>query len=103
MRFVEVENRKLGTSFTSLIFFLLVSFKLEVHISIILFLYFLGVYFSSRVEKVKFVDFCGKYRLPLLQYLCSPTCWTKPFIPHSDTDTDDEDSAREKLKRVLLG
>lgn len=33
-----------------------------------------GVYFSSRVETVKFVDFCGKYRVPLLQYLCSPHC-----------------------------
>lgn len=31
-----------------------------------------GVYFDSRVKCVKFVDFCGKYRLPLEQYLCSP-------------------------------
>jgi hypothetical protein len=30
-----------------------------------------GVYFESRVEHVKFVDFCGKYRIPLMQYLCS--------------------------------
>lgn len=28
-----------------------------------------GVYFESCVELVKFVDFCGKYRVPLLQYL----------------------------------
>ena len=31
-----------------------------------------GVYFDSRIKCVKFVDFCGKYRLPLEQYLCSP-------------------------------
>lgn len=31
----------------------------------------LGVFFDNRVEHIKFVDFCGKYRVPLLQYLCS--------------------------------
>lgn len=60
-----------------------------------------GVYFSSKVENVKFVDFCGKYRLPLLQYLCSPKCTYTPA--YSDSETDDEDSARSKLKKVLLG
>ncbi|KAK7106431.1 leucine-rich repeat-containing protein 58-like [Littorina saxatilis] len=63
-----------------------------------------GVYFTSRVEHVKFVDFCGKYRLPLLQYLCSPTCTTtEPSFCGSDSDTEDEDSARERMRRVLLG
>lgn len=66
-----------------------------------------GVYFTSRVEHVKFVDFCGKYRLPLMQYLCSPTCTTTtPTVTcTSDSDTDDEDnaSARERMRRVLLG
>lgn len=33
-----------------------------------------GVYFDNRVEHIKFVDFCGKYRIPLLQYLCSTKC-----------------------------
>ncbi|GJQ65469.1 hypothetical protein Trydic_g7574 [Trypoxylus dichotomus] len=33
-----------------------------------------GVFFDNRVEHVKFVDFCGKYRIPLLQYLCSSKC-----------------------------
>ncbi|KAF7253040.1 hypothetical protein EG68_07943 [Paragonimus skrjabini miyazakii] len=33
-----------------------------------------GVYFSSCVESVKFVDFCGRYRLPFAQFLCSPQC-----------------------------
>lgn len=60
-----------------------------------------GVYFSARVENVKFVDFCGKYRLPLLQYLCSPKCTYSHA--YSDSETDDEDSARTKMKKVLLG
>ncbi|XP_067636095.1 leucine-rich repeat-containing protein 58 [Eurosta solidaginis] len=33
-----------------------------------------GVFFDNRVEHIKFVDFCGKYRVPLLQYLCSSKC-----------------------------
>merc|ERR1739848_205403 len=33
-----------------------------------------GVYFESKYLQVKFVDCCGAYKLPLLQYLCSPNC-----------------------------
>lgn len=64
-----------------------------------------GVYFSSRFENVKFVDFCGKYRLPLLQYLCTPRCTTaQPSVcGSSDTDTDEEDVAVARMKKVLLG
>ncbi|XP_077990083.1 leucine-rich repeat-containing protein 58-like [Glandiceps talaboti] len=67
-----------------------------------------GVYFESRVENVKFVDFCGKYRLPLLQYLCSPNCATpgsSVFTSSSESDTseDDEPVAASKIKKVLLG
>ncbi|XP_005091682.1 leucine-rich repeat-containing protein 58 [Aplysia californica] len=65
-----------------------------------------GVYFASRVEQVKFVDFCGKYRLPLLQYLCSPSCTTtSPTVcVNSDSDTEEEtDGARDRMRRVLLG
>lgn len=68
------------------------------------FFYIVGVYFTSRVESVKFVDFCGKYRLPLMQYLCSPTCTEMPVVScQSDTETDDEDSAKAMMRRVLLG
>ncbi|CAG5130836.1 unnamed protein product [Candidula unifasciata] len=65
-----------------------------------------GVYFSSRVEQIKFVDFCGKYRLPLLQYLCSPSCSTiSPTVcVSSDSELDEEEAgARERMRRVLLG
>jgi len=33
-----------------------------------------GVYFESKYLQVKFVDCCGAYKLPLLQYLCKPGC-----------------------------
>lgn len=68
-----------------------------------------GVYFDARVEHIRFVDFCGKYRLPLLQYLCSPNCTSQPNISYgcSSSDSDSADSDMEvpasKLKRVLLG
>ncbi|KAK3609609.1 hypothetical protein CHS0354_038609 [Potamilus streckersoni] len=64
-----------------------------------------GVFFTAKVEHVKFVDFCGKYRLPLLQYLCSPKCTSLPFhcTSSSDSDTDDEDVQKNKMQKVLLG
>jgi Leucine-rich repeat (LRR) protein len=63
-----------------------------------------GVYFTSCVEHVKFVDFCGKYRLPLLQYLCSPSCSVSPVIyTSSESDSDDEMPVATKMKKVLLG
>lgn len=68
-----------------------------------------GVYFTSCVEHVKFVDFCGKYRVPLLQYLCSPLCTRSGnSCPASDDDSagEDDDSVMpvaNKMKKVLLG
>jgi len=73
-----------------------------------------GVYFEARVEHVKFVDFCGKYRIPLLQYLCSPKCSRAPAYAYTDSSSDaDADSGSDeveldsvpssKLKKVLLG
>uniref|UniRef100_A0A0A9WLR2 Leucine-rich repeat-containing protein 58 n=2 Tax=Lygus hesperus TaxID=30085 RepID=A0A0A9WLR2_LYGHE len=53
-----------------------------------------GVFFDTRIEHVKFVDFCGKYRVPLLQYLCSSKC----VVNNSNLLPDDE-----KMRRVLLG
>ena len=67
-----------------------------------------GVYFTSKVEHVKFVDFCGKYRVPLLQYLCSSTCNEKIANKKdnrvSSSGSDSEDQIEDKLlKKILLG
>lgn len=55
-----------------------------------------GVFFDNRVEHVKFVDFCGKYRLPLLQYLCSSKC-IDPRVG------DEEMVSGAMIRKVLLG
>jgi len=60
-----------------------------------------GVYFDHRIEHVKFSDFCGKYRIPLLQYLCSAECSVQ-YQACSDTRKDGEER-RLPLSRVLLG
>jgi len=63
-----------------------------------------GVYFDHRVEHVKFSDFCGKYKIPLLQYLCSPRCREQmPEYADCDRGESDEEHATLRLKRVLLG
>jgi len=59
-----------------------------------------GVYFDHRVEHVKFSDFCGKYKVPLLQYLCSTSC-REQLPEYADCDVVADHSRR--LKRVLLG
>ena len=64
-----------------------------------------GVYFSSRIQNVKFVDFCGKYRVPLMQYLCSSSCGDGEEHGHMTTSSSssDEETDEKRLKRVLLG
>uniref|UniRef100_A0A3B3BQI1 Leucine rich repeat containing 58b n=1 Tax=Oryzias melastigma TaxID=30732 RepID=A0A3B3BQI1_ORYME len=64
-----------------------------------------GVYFDSCVRHIKFVDFCGKYRLPLMHYLCSPECRSPcSSNPQSDAESEDENSVpADRLQRVLLG
>ncbi|KAK6325149.1 hypothetical protein J4Q44_G00044910 [Coregonus suidteri] len=64
-----------------------------------------GVYFDSRVRHIKFVDFCGKYRLPFMHYLCSPEC-TSPCSSNLQSDAESEDEkgvSAGRLQRVLLG
>lgn len=56
-----------------------------------------GVYFNNRVEHIKFVDFCGKYRIPLLQYLCSSKC------RHDNKEEDVRPLRSYMMKKVLLG
>lgn len=65
-----------------------------------------GVYFVTKVEHIKFMDFCGKYRLPLLQYLCSPQCADEesPKLYRSPSDDElSEDEAERRIRQVLLG
>ncbi|XP_067896941.1 leucine-rich repeat-containing protein 58 isoform X1 [Heterodontus francisci] len=64
-----------------------------------------GVYFDSCVRHIKFVDFCGKYRLPLMHYLCSPQCFS-PCSSNSQSDCDSEDEfniPQHRMQKVLLG
>lgn len=65
-----------------------------------------GVYFTSRSRRVTFVDFCGKYRVPLMQYLCSDSCDVEidDVINYSSSSEDESDEiAKGKMKKVLLG
>lgn len=57
-----------------------------------------GVFFDNRVEHIKFVDFCGKYRIPLLQYLCSSKCIDDPgaSVSHGEASSS-------MMRKVLLG
>ncbi len=61
-----------------------------------------GVYFTAKYQSVKFVDFCGKYRVPLMQYLCSPVCdsCSEDYLSSSE---EEEHVAQVKMKKVLLG
>lgn len=59
----------------------------------------LGVFFDNRVEHIKFVDFCGKYRIPLLQYLCSSKCITGSW----ESREIDSNATPHLLSKVLLG
>ena len=65
-----------------------------------------GVYFTSNIKRVKFLDFCGKYRVPLMHYLCSPLCDSEEgavsYYTSSSEDEGDE-AAQHKMKKVLLG
>ncbi|XP_034953040.2 leucine-rich repeat-containing protein 58 [Zootoca vivipara] len=69
-----------------------------------------GVYFDSCVRQIKFVDFCGKYRLPLMHYLCSPECSSpcssasQSSTSQSESDSEDEAIvAARRMQKVLLG
>ncbi|XP_039269317.2 uncharacterized protein LOC120344261 [Styela clava] len=65
-----------------------------------------GVYFNQKYHQIKFVDFCGKYRLPLMQYLCSPECISYSSCSStasSETESEEELENGERMRRVLLG
>ena len=62
-----------------------------------------GVYFTSRVQSVKFVDFCGKYRVPLMHYLCSAMCVSDDTSYSSSSEDEADEAAKYRMKKVLLG
>lgn len=68
-----------------------------------------GVYFNPHFQQVKFEDFCGKYRVPLLQYLCSPVCVHEESCRYGHNcsggsgSEEEEAAAQYKMKKVLLG
>ncbi|KAF2356351.1 Leucine-rich repeat [Trinorchestia longiramus] len=67
-----------------------------------------GLYFSSCVEHIKFVDFCGMYRVPLMHYLCSSRCTSQTPSAYysrrlSSSDSEDDATANTTMRRVLLG
>jgi hypothetical protein len=55
------------------------------------------------VEHIKFVDFCGKYRIPLLQYLCSSKCIEDDSNSHIDESGACGYANSNMMKKVLLG
>lgn len=69
----------------------------------------MGVYFTTHFQQVKFEDFCGKYRVPLLQYLCSPVCVHEDECRYGhdcmagSSSEEEEAAAKCKMKKVLLG
>ena len=66
-----------------------------------------GVYFNEKYRSVKFVDFCGKYRVPLMQYLCSSMCVTEESGYSSSSGEEEagpvDEAAKHRMKKVLLG
>jgi len=72
-----------------------------------------GVYFDSKYLQVKFVDCCGVYKLPLLQYLCRPGCEidtrsrttssSSSYSTESEREFDDGDVDYYHRRVVLTG
>ncbi|TDG42458.1 hypothetical protein AWZ03_011112 [Drosophila navojoa] len=62
-----------------------------------------GVFFDNRVEHIKFVDFCGKYRVPLLQYLCSSKCIEPEELSRASSSNASSASSGFMMRKVLLG
>jgi len=62
-----------------------------------------GVYFDESYEQVKFVDFCGAYRLPLMQFLCSPGCIeSEDFSTTESSNSSSEEDHGLLRRRALL-
>ena len=61
-----------------------------------------GVYFETKVKKLKFVDFCGRYRVPLLEYLCAHCEY--PYINDrwSSSGSEDDEPLKASLKQLMM-
>ena len=60
-----------------------------------------GVYFDTKVEKLKFVDFCGRYRVPLLEYICSHCDYATMDVISSSSSEEDEPT-KESMRRIIM-
>lgn len=58
-----------------------------------------GVYFTRHIRQIKFVDFCGKYRVPLMHYLCS-SCYDESSL--GNTEESDNSVTVKRVNTVLL-
>ena len=61
-----------------------------------------GVYFTTHVKKLEIEDFCGKFRVPLMKFLCQEQCTEVPSYPHHPPPAAASPQNKKKLKRVLL-
>jgi len=61
-----------------------------------------GVYFDESYEQVKFVDFCGAYRLPLMQFLCSPGCIESDDFSTTESSNSSSEEDHGLLRRRAL-
>eukprot|EP00039_Didymoeca_costata_P016711 m.303756 g.303756 ORF g.303756 m.303756 type:complete len:429 (+) comp16436_c7_seq1:420-1706(+) len=60
-----------------------------------------GVFFTHNVKSVNVVtDFCGKYRVPLMEYLCKRKCAVEKGNPKTTGTRKNCDGA--KMQKVLL-
>lgn len=64
-----------------------------------------GVYFQSSVKNLQVVDFCGKFRVPLLKFLCEDKCKdasTPSYPPCTKNQSKSSTQCLKRMKRVLL-
>ena len=56
---------------------------------------------GSRVSSL--LTFCGKYRVPLMQFLCSAMCVSDDTNYSSSSEDEADEAAKYRMKKVLLG
>lgn len=61
-----------------------------------------GVYFTTSVKKLTIEDFCGKFRVPLMKFLCREACTELPSYPHHPAPAAASPQNHKKMKKVLL-